>query len=157
MTGNSDWPLPSQSSPVRMFLYLAEGMIVAAGATILLFYLVYPLLNTLFAVTDGNIFHIILLLPIIIFLFGRILLPVAVTDWDANWPLAYQDWGESRRWRKVAIVALGISPIHLGILALLWKWWSILSFEETFFLSVGLLLVGFLLHQYFFYRIKSTQ
>ena len=157
MTGNSDWPLPSQSFRVRMFLYLAEGMIVAAGAIILLFYFIYPSLIALLAVADGNLIVIIVSIPIIIFLFGRFLLPVAVTEWGINWPLEYQDWGESRRWKRVAVIALAIGAIHLGVLVSLWRRWSILSFEETFFLSVVLILVGFVLHQYVFYRIGVTE
>jgi uncharacterized RDD family membrane protein YckC len=60
-----------------MFLYLAEGMIVAAGAIILLFYFIYPFLIAPLADADGNLVVVIISIPIIIFLFGRFLLSVA--------------------------------------------------------------------------------
>lgn len=67
-------------------------------------------------------------------------------------PPEYQDWTETRQWRWVVILALPIGGLLLGVSVLLWEWWSVVYLYEADLLMLSMILVGFFLHLYTFYR-----
>lgn len=147
-TGDSDWPLPSQSHRVRMFLYLAEGLIIGAGTTYILLALFGDFLidieTGLFSPTLPVSGAFILLLTLLFLRRGVFAILGRRNSRDD--PPEYQDWAETRQWLWVAAVALSVGGMLLGVSVFLWGWWAVVFLEYADLLLLGTIFVGFLLY-----------
>lgn len=155
-TIDSDWPLPSQSRQVRRLLYLAEGTSIGAGLSVVLLFITRLLFilyaaGFRFVATAGGG----LLLFVLLVLLVR---STAFVKWARDpsaapeYPLAYEDWQETRQWNLVAIVAFTSSGLWLGISVVTW------GYKGTFFswglvLVSGIVVTGLVIYSYILYKI----
>lgn len=154
--GRSDWPLPSQSPRVRMLLYLAEGMLIGAGLTLVLLKLFGAVLLD---IETGSIditltvFSAFFLFVGLFFLLRGAAIVGVSRQYSRNSPPEYRDWHEARRWTLVAAVALSIAVMLLGVSVILWGWWSVVFLQDATLLLLGAVLSGLFLYTYVLHRI----
>lgn len=155
-TESSDWPLPSQSSRVRLLLYLAEGLILGAGLPLILIEFSGAFLVDIDtgsfrpALTVVDAFFLLLVL---FFLLRAIAFIDVGRRFSRDDSPEYQDWKETRRWTWVAAVALPVGGVLLGVSVLLWGWWAVVFLEYADLLMLGAILAGFILYLYVFHRL----
>jgi len=156
LTTDSNWPLPSQSQHVRRLLYLAEGMSIGSGLTIILLFIIdliilLPHVGLHDNITIGSVvlfivFFILLVRGTAFVRWGR------RTSSDSSYPPEYQDWQEIRQWVWVTAVALITSGILLSISVFLWGWLGALFGLAQIIMGVAAI-VGLSLYWYILYKV----
>ncbi|WP_224269760.1 hypothetical protein [Haloprofundus salinisoli] len=136
---------------MRTLLYLAEGMIIGPGITVLL-------LSTLGAffidVKTGSFnptlsaFGAFTLLIVLFFLLRGAVFYSRGRRYSRDDPPEYQDWKETRRWIWVGAVAIAISGLLFGASMFLWGWWAVVFLQEARIFMLTTIMGGFLLHLY---------
>lgn len=130
MSGDSNWPLPSQSSRVRRLLYLTEGFVVGGGIILVILLLFdaisfirdfgFPPRRISTEMIGGLLFALVL---------GMIGLLIVGVSWKeskqrvAGTP--YRDWADIRKWPLVVGIGLSFWGILIGTLVWIWGWQSV--------------------------------
>lgn len=155
MRSTPEWPLPSDSRRVRAFFYLADGLVISGGLTILfgliglsLFLLYRSSLDGI--ASAGGV--------LIVFLFGYMMAHrmAAFGEMSQNSPddpPEATDWAETRDWTTMGVVVLLIVGCGLGLVLVLWavvRRWALLL---SFFLPLVGSLLGLVFRLYGFHRL----
>lgn len=154
MGSDPAWPLPSDSRRVRVHLYLAEGLIVAAGSLLIAVGLAGAYLVD---VRPGSFDpHITPFGAFTLLFMGFLILKWRVIKTVSPPPEKapkLQDWWETREWRWVLAVAIPVCGVLVAVARSLWSWWELVFLNGFDLLLLGMILTGVLLYTYVLHKL----
>ena len=155
MGSTPEWPLPSDSRRVRAFLYLADGFMISGGLIILFGLIGFFLFLLYRSYLDGVASAGAVL---IVFLFGYIMVHRVAAFREASRtspddPPEANDWAENRDWMTMVVVVFLIVGCGLGLLLILWAFFTGWALLFSFLLPFLLFQLGIVFRLYGFHRL----